>query len=163
MIAQSKTVFAKSSSYAVFFHDTFDDQVQNVANSVAIIQEHDLFWCGEGRSNSFNNTAFPLPVFLLCLVSRCWLSNHVSQDLIWENDLDAVFMSMTCTTFSGIIRSISTGWIPLAPVIFILHFVACCQPYPQAFIPGEACSVAVGHAVAVWGLRALLRVKAVPL
>lgn len=43
MIAQSKTVFAKSSSYAVFFRDTFDDQVQNLANSVAIIQEHDLF------------------------------------------------------------------------------------------------------------------------
>lgn len=48
MIAQSKkTVFAKSSLYAIFFHDVFNDQVQNLVNSIAIIQEHDLFWCGK--------------------------------------------------------------------------------------------------------------------
>lgn len=70
-------------------------------------------------------------------------------------------MSVTRTAFSGIIRSRSTRWIPLAAVIFILHFAACCLPYPQAFIPSEARGIAVGL-VAAWGLRALLRVKAVP-
>lgn len=155
-------MFAKSSSYAVFFHDTFNDQVHHLANPIAIIQKHDLFWCGEGRSSSLNNTAFPPPVFLLRLMSRCCLSNHVSQGLLWENYLDAMFMSVTCTTFSGITRSRSTGWIPLAPIIFILHFVACCHPYPQAFTPSEARSIAVGPA-AGWALRASLGVKAVPL
>lgn len=43
MIAQSKAVCAKSSLYAIFFHDAFDDKVQNLSNSVAIIQEQDLF------------------------------------------------------------------------------------------------------------------------
>lgn len=43
MIAQSKAVFAKSSLYDIFFHDAFDDKVQNLSNSIAVIREHDLF------------------------------------------------------------------------------------------------------------------------
>lgn len=43
MIARSKTACAKSSLYAILFHDAFDDQLQNLSNSIAVIQEHDLF------------------------------------------------------------------------------------------------------------------------
>lgn len=62
MIAQSKAVCAKSSLYAIFFHDAFDDQVQNLSNSIAVIQEHDLFWCEEGQTHL---TALHIPY--LCL------------------------------------------------------------------------------------------------
>ena len=54
--------YLQSSLYTIFFHDTFNDQVQNLANSIAPFQEHDFFWCGEGRPNAFNNTVFPPPV-----------------------------------------------------------------------------------------------------
>lgn len=63
-----------------------------------------------------------------------------------------------CSTFLGIIRSRSTRWIPLAPVIFALHFAACCNPIHKCSSPERyAVLLLVQGLPGVWGLCSGLR------